>query len=176
MANKRRTKAEVIIETWHSLNAVSAGEAELKAIQTSLGHTFGEGGIDSPASIARTLADENVNLRHPEVLEFDSRWRESRIYGLFGPGELRFDSLDYALESVEKIRDLGEILDSEGDEEGMKTLADYVKRLRAELNGDDRLDAEVAEWLKVWLQNRTIFNDWLGLRLNSINFRDKFGV
>jgi hypothetical protein len=171
---KRPTKAKVILETWRSLDAASAGEAELKLIQAKLVQVLGEGGVASPASIARTLADEDVILRHPELLAFDSRWRESRIYALFGPGELSFDNLENALESVAKIRDLGEHLDSEGDESGMKSLADYVKRLRAELNVATPLNVEVAEWLKVWLQNPVIFNDWLGLRLNSEGFRDKF--
>ena len=176
MTSKRTTKTEVILSTWHSLGAVSAGSAELKMIQTKLRESFGEGALESPASIARTLADAEVILRHPEVLEFDSRWRESRIYALFGPEELNFDTLDSALESIAKIRDLGEQFDSEGDEHGMKDLGDYVKRLRSELNGASPLASEIADWLKVWLQTPVIFDDWLGLRLNSADFRDKFSI
>lgn len=176
MTRNRPTKADVILDTWRSLGSTSAGEAELKLIQQKLEEVFGEGGIESPARIARTLADDEVQLKHPEVLEFDSRWRESRIYALFGPGELSFERLDTALNSVAKIRELGEYLDSEGDESGMKSLADYVKRLRSEMTGANPLTSEVAEWLKVWLQNPVIFDDWLGLRLKSKDFCDKFLV
>lgn len=174
MTRNRPTKADVILETWRSLGSTSAGEAELKLIQQRLVQVFGEGGIESPARIARTLADEEIRLKHPEVLEFDSRWRESRIYALFGPGELSFEDLNTALNSVAKIRDLGQYLDSEGDESGMKSLADYVKRLRSEMTGPSPLTSEVSEWLKVWLQNPVIFDDWLELRLKSNEFRDKF--
>ncbi len=174
MTSKRPTKTEVILDTWRSLDAQSVGEVELRLIQSKLVQVLGEGGIESPARIARTLADQNVGLKHPEILEFDSRWRESRIYALFGPGELSFDDLDTALDSVKKIRDLGEYLDSEGDQSGMKSLADYVKRLRSEIIGASPLTFEVAEWLKIWLQNSVIFDDWLELRLNSADFRNKF--
>jgi hypothetical protein len=100
------------------------------------------------------------------------------VYALFGPGELVFDDLDNALESVAKIRDLGDCLSSEGDEAGMKGLADYVKKLKSELErapAASSVGREVADWLRVWLQNPAIFNDWLGLRLNSPDFREKFG-
>ena len=179
MANKRATRQEVILEVWHSLESQSAGELELKTIQARLQEAFGTGGVESPARIARTLADADVNLRHPEVLEFDARWRESRLYALFGPDELIFDNLNDAIESVGKIRDLGEQFESEGDEDGMKGLAEYVKRLRSELEAGrpaNSLRREVVEWLRIWLQNPTIFSDWLDLRLKSPNFCDKIGT
>lgn len=178
MVNKRATKQEVILDAWRSLLKTSVGEAELKTIQSRLEEVLGAGGFESPASIARTLADADAPLRLPEVLEFDARWRESRVYALFGPGELVFDDLDNSLESVAKIRDLGDCLSSEGDEVGMKGLADYVKKLKSELeraSAAGSVGREVAEWLRVWLQNPAIFNDWLGLRLNSPDFREKFG-
>jgi len=35
--------------------------------------------------------------------------------------------------------------------------------------------AEVAQWLTVWLQNPQIFTDWLALRRESAEFRERFG-
>src|SRR6266508_2157384 len=40
---------------------------------------FGPGSEESPAAIARVLADEGAELRHPEVIELDARWREAKI-------------------------------------------------------------------------------------------------
>jgi hypothetical protein len=69
----------VIIAVWEELDCDSVGEAELHSIQQTLRTRLGEGAVDSPAAIARVLAEEGATLRHPEVLTFDSRWREAEI-------------------------------------------------------------------------------------------------
>jgi hypothetical protein len=146
----------------------------LKDIQQSLKKTFGT--VESPASIARILADEGVRLRHSEVLEFDSSWREQRIYELFGPGEISFDTIDSATESITRIDDLHLLFQSEGDDEGTKEVVKLVRELKADLailkSGVAR---EVSQWLTVWLQNPVIFTDWLSLRRNSPEFLKEFG-
>src|SRR5438093_12917381 len=73
------TKRELIVQAWDRLGRLSIGERELSAIQTMLRNQFGRGGEESPAAIARVLADEGAELRHPEVIEFDARWREAKI-------------------------------------------------------------------------------------------------
>ena len=73
--SKARTKAELIIEVWEHLDCESVGAKELEAIQRAVRDRFGAGAVASPASIARTLADEGAVLRHPEVIECDASWR-----------------------------------------------------------------------------------------------------
>src|SRR6266446_7946862 len=70
-----RTKEDLIVEVWEQLDCDSVGAAELEQIQKAIRERFGEGAVDSPASIARLLADEGAILRHPEVLECDADWR-----------------------------------------------------------------------------------------------------
>src|SRR5260370_5015132 len=36
--------------------------------------------------------------------------------------------------------------------------------------------AEVAQWLAVWLQSPSLFDDWLDLRRRSPDFRKKFSM
>src|SRR5213594_3187379 len=91
---KRLTKHDLILEVWNKSGSESAGAYELGLIQQALEQQFGRGAVASPASLARRLADNGIPLRHPEVLEADSSWRESRFHELFGPGELTFGSLD----------------------------------------------------------------------------------
>ena len=39
---------------------------------------------------------------------------------------------------------------------------------------DRLIDMEVAHWLTVWLQNPALFADWLALRRESAEFRERF--
>ncbi|HEY3581509.1 MAG TPA: hypothetical protein VGK82_13225, partial [Pyrinomonadaceae bacterium] len=59
---------QFIIDWWSENGNESAGAAELEQIQQSLVERFGAQGRQSPATIARTLADNGVRLKHPEVL------------------------------------------------------------------------------------------------------------
>jgi len=73
-----RSKRELIVSTWRRLGTTSVGAKELRAIQDELKRSE-EGNVMSPASVARVLADEGAELKHPEIIEFDASWRASQI-------------------------------------------------------------------------------------------------
>ncbi len=177
---KQLTKVELILSAWESLNSHSVGADELRLIQQRLAAELGSSDVESPASMARTLADAGVQLRHPEVLEADSRWRESQIHELFGPGEISFDSLEIAIESVGKFEELRLQFASEGDEAGLKKLVEHAREVRKHLERDAANDSilarEVVQWLTIWLQTPDILDDWLSLRRQSADFARKFGL
>ena len=170
-------KDELILEIWagldHGSDADSAGAAELELIQKQLLEKSNVPVPESPASIARTLADHGVRLRHPEVLEADLRWREQA--SLFASEELNFPNVEAAFAFVEKLAAIPQ----------ESQLRSFVVQLKVELESvaksmrvalPDRLIAiEVAHWLTVWLQNPAIFADWLALRRESTEFRERFG-
>ena len=176
---KQRNKSDLILETWESLNRSSAGADELLLIQQTLEKELGRDGVESPASIARTLADEGVPLSHPGVLEADSAWREGRINRLFRPEEFSWDSIEEALRSIAKLESLRQQLVSEGDEVGARSLAEYARELRSRLSRSSAnssiLAAEVVQWLAIWLQTPDILTNWLALRRKSQDFARKFG-
>ncbi|HJX92319.1 MAG TPA: hypothetical protein VJ372_17595 [Pyrinomonadaceae bacterium] len=164
-----------MLEAWRRTGSQSLGAAELASIQESLRSVFGQSSIKSPASLARALADSGVPLRHPEVLQADTVWREANVYEFFGPGDLDFTSLELALASVTKIEDLRIQIATEGDETGVKRLTQHIQELRRELDSKEgELVREVVQWLKVWLQNPVVFRDWLSLRQKSADFLQKF--
>jgi hypothetical protein len=170
------TRQDVILEAWTKTGSQSCGASELATIQETLENVFGPGGVESPASLARTLADAGVFLRHPEVLQADSLWREGRLHDLFAPGELDFTSAATAFRSVERIEELRLQLASEHAESGIKRLRQYVQQIRKDLETQrTELSQEIVQWLQVWLQNPQIFADWLSLRRDSPDFRRKFG-
>ena len=165
---------QFIIDWWAENGNESVGAAELEQLQHALVERFGAQGRQSPATIARTLADNGVRLKHPEVLDADVRWREREQVSLFTSEELNFTSIDAAVTWIEKLAGL-----PQGPE-----VRTFVLQLKGELELvaksmlvplPDRLMAmEVAHWLTVWLQNPAIFGDWLALRRESAEFRERF--
>lgn len=165
---------QFILDWWTENGNESAGAAELDQLQQALLESFGTQGSESPASIARTLAENGVHLKHPEILEADVQWREREQVSLFTSEELNFTSIDVANAFVEKLAGL-----PQGTE-----LRSLVLQLKVELESvaksmriplPDRLVAvEVAHWLTIWLQNPAIFPDWLALRRESAEFRERF--
>jgi len=184
-----RTKHDLIVEVWQHLGGHSVGTTELKGIQRALSAQFGEGAVDSPAALARVLADEGAELRHPEVLEYDASWREAEIQKttINDTGEL-FDlenkwNLKKAAAWIKKLERLRKKLVGEDDRKGAKTLEDRAReeKRRAQVvaanstfSPKQRAEAaEIAEWLTIWLQEPGIFEDWLSLRQRSPEFMGK---
>jgi hypothetical protein len=186
------TKRDLIIAAWDRLGRTAIGEPELREIQQSVRSAFGEPADESPAAIARVLADAGAELRHPEVIEFDACWREAKIEserekskGLedFLAGKpLRLRKAAALIRKLEKLRKSSE---SSGDQISSKQARDAAVNGRqiAESLAKDRTlnqtqrdeQAEIAEWLKLWIQTPSLFEDWLELRRRSPDFKGKFG-
>lgn len=168
------------------------GEEQLQKFQSAICESFGEGAVESPAAIARLLADEGAELHHPEVIEFDARWRQEQIKTnpkRFRDLEvepvakpLRLRQAENFIKKLEKLRGRSE---RSGDKATLKHARDEALKARqiAESRAKDRtLDqvirieqAEIADWLGVWLQTPKLFTEWLELRRRSAEFRDRFG-
>jgi hypothetical protein len=180
-----RTKNDLIIEVWEKLDCESVGAAEIEAIEAVVGDVFGTAAVESPMIIARLLADEGAELRHSELMDLYVTRASART---FEPA----------------FADLGTISDLSGAEETLKTLADLrrkyvaandstglravrqravdIKQTAADEALNQKLDAisrqvqaEIADWLTVWLQTPELFDNWLALRQSSTDFKDKFG-
>lgn len=179
-----KTIPDLIIEVWEALDCESVGAGEIKQIQKELREKFGEGARESPASIARTVADEGAVLRHPEVFDYDAEWRARRLGESGLTGELSFDSLPEARESFVQLDEMRQRLEGANDDPGLKRLRDLVLRVRAEselrarsriIDEAGRSEAkEISSWLMVWLQSSELFLDWLDLRQRSPEFVKKF--
>jgi hypothetical protein len=180
---KSRTRRDLIIEVWEFLDCESVGDAELQQIQQALQARFGEGASESPAAIARIVADEGAQLRHPEVFECDRKWREANLSRSAFTDELDFSNLSSAFTSVVKLeekrmelpagsdalRDLRESVTAIGKDLSLRARSKIIDEAeKAQLK-------EVSHWLMVWLQSPDLFSDWLDLRRRSPEFRKKFG-
>jgi hypothetical protein len=186
---RARTRRELIIEVWEHLDCEAVGAHELEQIQQALREKFGEGALESPASIARTVADEGAILRHPEVFECDLKWRRKNVGDLKFQEGLDFSSLSGAFQSMvqleERRLELQMKLQTNDDLRGLTQLRDIVTSARKDslLRGRSKIIAaaqrdearEVSQWLTIWLQAPELFSDWLDLRRRAPEFRKKFG-
>jgi hypothetical protein len=176
-------KRELILEVWEALDCESVGRSELEQIQEILHQRFGEGGQESPAAIARLVAEEGAVLRHPEVFECDRNWRLQRLSSQAYELELDFSDFDKAIASF-KVLDKIQLAISAQDSKAVNRLRDVVSNARQNtlhiarskiLNSEERERAkEISHWMTVWLQSPQMFSDWLELRLRSTEFRNKF--
>ena len=179
-----RTKRELMIEVWEHLDCESVGAQEVEAVREALRERFGEGAVESPARVARVLADEGAELRHAEVLELDVRWRTQGRYEAAFRNVLKFSTFEEAAASIRRLDNLRKQFRRKGDREGLRRVQETVLKgkQRAQMiarnpavnerKRDEK--AEMAEWFTVWLNQPDIFEDWLSLRLASKDFRALF--
>jgi hypothetical protein len=179
---KSRTKHDLTIEVWEALDCESVGAGELQQIQQAIGERFGDGAVESPASIARTLADEGAVLRHPEVLDCDTAWRQPRLAGPLG--QILFATLAQASDSIKKLELHRAKLARAGNKTGLQRLQEITLACKQEIQliarskiAEERKRSEameIAEWLSVWLRSPELFDDWLTLRQRAPEFVKKF--
>ncbi|HEX8472404.1 MAG TPA: hypothetical protein VF666_00065 [Pyrinomonadaceae bacterium] len=181
---RARTKRDLMIEVWEHLDCESVGASELEAIAVVVKERFGEGAVDSPASVARLLADEGAELRHAEVLEADARWRAADPYEAMFRNVLKFSDFTQAAASIKRLDNLRRQFERTKDRTGLRRVRETVLKgkQRAEMisrnesvNERKRAEkAEIAQWFTVWLQQPEIFDDWLALRQRAPDFRKRF--
>ena len=176
----RKSKVKLIMSVWQQLRARSVGQPELLCIQDAMAREFGMDAVESPASLARLLADNGALLRHAEVMDADLKWRRAKLFELFGPDELRFGTLGEARHSFTLIEELRMSLEAEQDLKGLQKLRDLVLGWKKDLQlviesplttEGKSMSREVVQWLTVWLRDPRLFANWLDLRQNSPDFR-----
>ena len=172
-SNTLPAKEDLILMLWEECRSESAGESELIHIQQALLDNLGV--VESPARIARTLADHHVPLRHPEVLAADSKWREDQINKAPDLLEFDFETLDNAMSSMKRLETLRVRFLSEGDEARWQIVVEHAREWKEQLaRQPTEVANEMVQWLAIWLQNPDIFEDWSDLRQNSPEFRERF--
>lgn len=182
---KSRNKTDLMIEVWEKLDCENVGASEIEAIETVVRDVFGVSAVDSPMVIARLLADEGAELRHSEIMQLYLDRASDRPYDAVLLNILETTDLKTTLRSVKQMENLRRKFVSEDDRDGMRLLRQLAideKERQLAIAGKQKLDAarrnlaaEVAEWLRLWLQSPEVFEGWIGLRRRSPEFISKFG-
>ena len=180
-----RTKQDLVIEVWEKLDCESVGAQEIEAIEIAVEAQFGKAAVESPMTIARTLADEGAELRHSEIMELYLSRAADRPYDAALRRILRLESLTSALSSIRELENLRRKYAADADKEGLRharqAALDAKKELSRRLN-DPRVEdvqrqvaTEINEWLSHWLQTPQLFADWVEMRQRSRDFVETFG-
>jgi hypothetical protein len=181
---KSKTKRDLIIEVWEHLDCESVGAKEIRRISDVVRKIFGEGAVESPASIARLLADEGAELRHAEVLSLDVQVREFDQYGAVFKNVLKFADFEQAAATLKRLENLRKHFKRKGDIDGLRLVRETAQKGKERalmISRNAAVDqkkrdekAEIAEWFAVWQRQPEIFADWVELRQRSKEFRKKF--
>ena len=180
-----RNKIDLMLEVWEKLDCENVGRVEIEAIETVVRDVFGSQAVDSPMVIARLLADEGAELRHSEIMELYIERASDRPYDASLLNILDTTGLKSTLSSIRQMENLRRKLTSDDDREGLRLLRqlaiDEKERHLAiaakpniELTRRDAA-AEIADWLRLWLQAPEVFENWVGLRQRSKDYVQKFG-
>jgi hypothetical protein len=180
------TRDQLIIDRWKALRCPAVGTRELSVIQAELGKRLGSGGITSPASIARVLADAGAELRHPEVIEFDVLWRTEQLRASPKSSEVGVPVMEEALtltQAADLIKELEQrrLKAAPSEVQSIRSIAIKARETaqrqarRKSLSQFQKAEQhEIAEWLGVWIKTPSLFSDWLELRKRSAEFGKKF--
>ena len=182
---KSRTKNDLIIEVWEALDCESVGAKEIAAVEEAVRTRFGSIAVDLPMIIARSLADEGAELRHAEILELDVQRRLESPYDAMFRNILKFSDFKQTIVSLRNLDNLRQKFLRENDKEGLRLVRETALKgkNRAQMIGKNpKVDetkraekSEIAEWFTIWLQSPEVFENWIILRQNSKNFKEKFG-
>ena len=128
----------------------------------------------SPATIARIVADEGAELRHPEVLNCDSKWRAAHLSAAGSENDLSFLDLEAATASMHTLVKRWRAVEKNGDTAQLAQLREVVLHAKVEaqrvarskiMDEKKRAEArEIVQWLTIWLGQPALFADWLALR------------
>ena len=187
LAARRRA---IIIESWEEAGLPPVTARLLETIQTRLQRKLGNHDPAGPAAIARVLADEGAELQHPEIIEADAEWRQAVLASnakQLGLEQLVSDevmTLATAEMFVARLEELRRQDDGNSDRQALahlrniaseaRRLAEAIAKNRSAEKSVREEQAEIAEWLKLWLQTPALFKDWLELRRRSDEFRARF--
>jgi hypothetical protein len=182
---KAKTKDELIIEVWEYLDCESVGAKEILEIEAVVRERFGEFAVDSPMLTARKLADEGAELRHPEIMSLYVKRFTQQPQAAEERGVGKFETLRGTLTAIRNLENMRRRYKQIGDKNGLRhsrQIALDAKRASLENAADTSIPAaeravseEIARWLTVWLQTPDAFDDWVELRSESSEFRERFG-
>lgn len=174
-----------MIEVWEKLDCENVGAVEIEAIETVVAGEYGPAAVDSPMIIARVLADEGAELRHAEIMELFLKRAADRPHDAALRNIVKIDGFQGAISSLKRLENLRLKYERDNDKEGLRLLRETAVREKAALSElankpgvesiRQQVNAEIAEWFTLWLQNPLVFESWVALRQRSPDFIERFG-
>jgi len=174
-----KTKKRLILEIARSLRVVRFTPAEFEQIRRQLAAQHGAAGKVSHDYIASTLEHAGLAIVRSSRADTAGRYEEE-FRDL-----LHFSSLEEAEMCLVRLDELRRRFDAAGERAAVERVMEVARlgRRRAEMIArNPRVDSskrvekeEMVEWFRIWLETPEAFFDWLELRKQSREFRERFG-
>lgn len=174
------SKKEMILELAAHLGVTRFTVAEVEQIRRQLIARSGASGKTSPEYIADVLGEAGMRVIWSTQADTEGRYEEE-FHDL-----LHFSTLEEAEICVMRLDELLRKFRAEGDRAATERVLEVARlgRRRAEMIArNQRVDPhkraekeEILQWFKVWLETPDAFFDWLELRKQSPDFRNRFGA
>lgn len=178
---KRKTKREMVIEIYDREAMGEVTAQEIAIINQGLIAEFGEGGAMAPAEIARVLADEDLPVRYDQILVMSTPIEK---YQYIFDGVMHCETLESTEASLQKLDELRRKFQRLGDRRGLRFAREIAIKSKREaealaqretLDAEQRVEqAEIAQWITIWLQTPELFSSWLELRKAAPEFKRTF--
>jgi hypothetical protein len=174
---KSRAKNDLIIEVWEYLDCESIGAKELLAIEQAVRERFGDGAVENPMIIARLLADEGAELRHPEIMELFVKYEQNDPYDALLRGVLKIETLKQALSTLRDLENFRRKFLGDKDKKGLHRVRELALRGKNETAARESAEQhEITGWFTVWLETPELFEHWVAIRQKNPEFMKNFGV
>ena len=178
MTQDLKTKKVLILETAREINVQKWTPAEIDQLRRRLLAEHGETGKTGSDYIADVLKDAGykvlLNLQEEAEEQYEEEFEDLLHFKTLGDAEVSIMRLD---ELMRKFR----AQDEHAAVERVLNIARLGKR-RAEMiarnhkvephKRDEKL--EIAGWFRIWLETPDAFFDWLDVRKQSAEFKEKF--
>ena len=173
-----KTKKTLILETAREINAQKWTPAEIDQLRRRLLAEHGEAGKTDSDYIADVLKDAGhrvlLSLQEEAEEQYEEEFEDLLHFKTLGDAEVSIMRLD---ELMRKFRDHGE----KAAVERVLEVARLGKRRAEMISHNHKVEPqkraekiEIASWFRIWLETPDSFFDWLDLRKQSPEFREKF--
>jgi hypothetical protein len=177
-SEKSPAKKEMILSAARELKKPVYTPAELEQIRRKLIAEWGEAGKTSTDYIADVLIEAKMRVVVSVHVDAQGQYEEE-FQDL-----LHFATLEEAEVCLVRLDELFRKFETEGERGGEARVLEIARlgRRRAEMIArNHKVDAakrkekeEVARWFSVWLEQPDAFFDWLEIRKQSPEFRERF--
>jgi hypothetical protein len=178
MTDDLKTKKALILETAREIKVQQWTPAEIDQLRRRLLAEHGEAGKTGSEYIADVLKDAGqkviVNQQEEAEEQYEEEFEDLLHFKTLGDAEVSIMRLD---ELMRKFRAHGE----HAAVERVLNVARLGKRRAEMISRNHKVEAqkrvekeEIAEWFRIWLETPDAFFDWLDVRKQAPDFREKF--
>lgn len=171
------TTKRTILSAAHEVGAGIFTAAEIEQIRRQLLARLGEEGKASQEQIAAVLAEAGIPVRRSReeaATRYEEEFRDLLRFSTLEDAEMCIIRLDELLRKFREQGDpAGELRVIEVARLGLRRAVMISRNAKVEPEKRAEKD-EVSRWFRVWIENPGAFFDWLELRKQAPDFRQRF--